>query len=293
LELVADANRPVSARAEAIKAMERLDEPTLPKAVEHAVNDREVKLRVEGQRLLAKLRPAQALPVLAEVVESGSTAERQGALSSLGTLPDAGADAILLDWLDRLRDRRVPDAIQLELLEAARKRPSEAVARKLRDYEESLPKDDPLSPYLETLAGGDADRGEAILRGKAEVSCIRCHKAEGKGGEVGPDLTGLGQRKDRRYILESIVAPNRQIAQGFETLILATRDGQVQSGILKEDDGTSLRLITPEGNPLTVPKAEIEEQKRGASAMPEDLLKHLSRSELRDLVEYLATTTTQ
>jgi quinoprotein glucose dehydrogenase len=38
-----------------------------------------------------------------------------------------------------------------------------------------------------------------------------------------------------------------------------------------------------------VPKADIEEQKRGASAMPQDLIKHLSRSEVRDLVEFLAT----
>ena len=109
------------------------------------------------------------------------------------------------------------------------------------------PSDDPLAPYLESLAGGDAARGAAILSGKAEVSCIRCHKIDGNGGEVGPDLTGIGKRQDRRYLLEAIVAPNRQIAKGFETLVIATSDGQVQSGILKEDDGTNLRLITAEG----------------------------------------------
>jgi quinoprotein glucose dehydrogenase len=178
-----------------------------------------------------------------------------------------------------------------DLLEAARKRSgsSEVVAAKLRRYEESLPKDDPLAAYGESLAGGDAERGAAILSGKAEVSCIRCHKIDGKGGEVGPDLTGIGKRQDRRYILEAIVAPNKQIAKGFETLIVATSDGQVQSGILKEDDGKNLYLITPEGKILAIAKADIEEQTRGASAMPEDILKQLSRSEIRDLVEYLAS----
>jgi quinoprotein glucose dehydrogenase len=288
LDVVADAKAPAEARAEAIRALERIDDPRLAEAVGRAVNDRAAKVRVEGQRLLAKLQPAKALPVLKDVLEVGSNAERQGALTALGTLPGPESDAILATWLDRLHDRQVPAEVIHELLEAARKRPAGEVAKKLKRYEESLPGDDPLSPYLESLAGGDATRGAGILSGKAEVSCIRCHKIDGNGGEVGPDLTGIGKRQDRRYILEAIVAPNRQIAKGFETLMIATSDGQVQSGILKEDDGTNLRLITPEGKTLTVPKAAIEEQKRGASAMPEDLLKHLSRSELRDLVEYMA-----
>ncbi len=288
LAVVADEKGSAESRAEALRALERLDDPRVAEAVSRAINDRSAKVRVEGQRLLAKLQPTKALPVLKDVLEDGSNAERQGALTALGTLPGPGPDAILATWLDRLHDRHVPVEITHELLEAARKRSSTTVADKLQRYEKSLPRDDPLSPYLESLAGGDAARGQTILSGKAEVSCIRCHKVDGSGGEVGPDLTGIGKRQDRRYILEAIVAPNRQIAKGFETLVIATSDGQVQSGILKEDDGANLRLITPEGKILTVPKAAIEEQKRGASAMPEDLLKHLSRSELRDLVEYLA-----
>ena len=109
-----------------------------------------------------------------------------------------------------------------------------------------------------------------------------------RGAKSAPTSPGSAAKQDRRYLLEAIVAPNRQIAQGFETLVVATSDGQVRSGVLKEDNGTSLRLITPEGNSLIIPKADIEEQKRGVSAMPEDLLKNLSKAEIRDLVEYLA-----
>jgi quinoprotein glucose dehydrogenase len=292
LDVVTRDQASAAARAEAIRALERLEDPGLARAVELAVKDRSPRVRVEGQRLLAKLRPEQAVPALKEVLEHGTTTERQAALATLGTLPGAGADAVLADWLDRLPRAQVPAEIVHDLLEAARARAAKStstrVAEKLARYEQTLPKDDPLAPYLETLAGGDAERGADILTDKEEVSCIRCHKFNGKGGEVGPDLTGIGKRHDRRYLLEAIVAPNRQIAQGFETLVVATSDGQVQSGILKEDDGTHLRLITPEGKALTIAKADIEEQKRGASAMPEDVIKHLSRSELRDLVEFLA-----
>jgi putative heme-binding domain-containing protein len=123
---------------------------------------------------------------------------------------------------------------------------------------------------------------------KAEVSCVRCHRVKGEGGEVGPDLTGVGTRQNREYLLESIVDPNRQIAKGFETVILELSNGQVVSGILKEENTTELRLMTAEGELVTVPRAQIEERQTGKSAMPQDTIKSLTKSEVRDLVEFLA-----
>ena len=87
---------------------------------------------------------------------------------------------------------------------------------------------------------------------------------------------------------ESIVDPNRQIAKGFETVVLALKDGTTVSGVLKEENATEIRLITPEAQYITVAKKDVEARETGKSAMPEDAIKHLSKSELRDLVEFLA-----
>jgi quinoprotein glucose dehydrogenase len=116
---------------------------------------------------------------------------------------------------------------------------------------------------------------------------IRKSNGEGLGGEVGPDLTDVGARQSREYILESIVAPSRQIAQGFDTVVVATTDGKLSAGLLQGDDGKNPLLKTPQGFTLIVPKDQIEEQTRGASAMPEELARIMTRSELRDLVEFL------
>jgi quinoprotein glucose dehydrogenase len=232
---------------------------------------------------------ARAIPLLVWVLEPGGIAERRGALETLGAVPGPAADRTLAHWLDRLGTKDLPPELELDLIEAARRRDNPEIARRLRRIDEARPRDDPLSPYRETLVGGDAERGWKLFSEKAEVECIRCHKARDRGGEVGPDLNGLGSRQDRRYLLESIVAPDRQIAKGFETLVVASADGQVHTGIVKEDTPDHIRLITPEGKFVTVPRADIEEQKRGASAMPQDLIKHLSRAEVRDLVEFLAT----
>jgi quinoprotein glucose dehydrogenase len=121
------------------------------------------------------------------------------------------------------------------------------------------------------------------------LSCLRCHKAAGEGvGEVGPDLTGIGSRQKRDYLLESIIEPSKQIAKGFETVELTLTNGQIRAGVLRSEDAREVRLMTAEGALIVVPKSKIEERKTGKSAMPEDLIKHLSRKEMRDLVEFLA-----
>ena len=61
------------------------------------------------------------------------------------------------------------------------------------------------------------------------------------------------------------------------------------TGVLRGEDDKEVRLMTAEGQPLTVSKQDIEDRKRGPSAMPADIITKLSKTELRDLVEFLAT----
>src|SRR5262249_48113846 len=137
--------------------------------------------------------------------------------------------------------------------------------------------------------GGDAERGRTIFYSKAEVQCLRCHKIKDEGGEVGPDLTGIGSRQKRDYLLESIVDPNRQIAKGFETVVLVLTNGKIESGVLKRENDKEIHLMTAEGKLVAVPKRLIDERQSGKSAMPEDALKYLSKRELRDLIEFLTS----
>lgn len=285
-ELATDANRPAEVRVGMLRALEALRDARLEQATQRALQDGEVRVRAEGRRLLAVSRPAEALPLLVKALESGATIERQEALTALATIPDAQADALLGKALDRLAAGDYPVELQLDLLEAAAKRP--ALKGALARYEANRSKGDDLAAFREALAGGDAAAGRRIFFTRAEVSCVRCHKAEGQGGDVGPELTGIGAKQKREYLLESLVAPNKQIAQGFETVVLTLANGTTVSGIVKAEDAKDVRLMTPEGKVVVVPRGKIDERARGKSAMPDDLVKHLSKRELRDLVEYLA-----
>jgi quinoprotein glucose dehydrogenase len=106
---------------------------------------------------------------------------------------------------------------------------------------------------------------------------------------VGPDLTGIGTRKPREYILESIVFPNKQIAAGFESLLVTMKNGTVYAGLLKAENDSEMELNSPEDGLLKLKKAEIQSRERGLSAMPEEFRQILSKSDLRNLVEFLSS----
>jgi quinoprotein glucose dehydrogenase len=100
----------------------------------------------------------------------------------------------------------------------------------------------------------------------------------------------VGNRQDRRYILESILYPNNKIADGFQTVIVTLKDTSIQVGTVKGETDTELTLTPPipGAPPVTVKKAEIKTRENAPSGMPPGFDHALSRRELRDLVEYVA-----
>jgi quinoprotein glucose dehydrogenase len=289
LEVLADVKLPAGARVDSLRALEALKDARLDEAMELALKDAQPRLRNEGRRLLAQTKPEEALAQLARVLEGSDGAEMQGAFGVLAELKGAAAAELLVKAMVRLEKKELPLEAALDLLEAVSRRPEKGLKEQLGRYDSARPKNDDLAPYRETLVGGDADGGRELFYNKAALSCVKCHKINGAGGEVGPDLAGIGKKQRREYLLESIVAPNKQIAKGFETVVLNLTDGKTVVGVLKSEDAREVRLVTAEGKPVTVAKDKIDERLVGKSAMPDDLIKHLSRAELRDLVEFLAS----
>ena len=159
----------------------------------------------------------------------------------------------------------------------------------MRSYDAARSKTDDVANYRETLAGGDAGRGRDIFLNKAAVQCQRCHKLDGQGGDVGPILNGIGKQQARQYLLEAIVLPNKAIAKGFDSVALRLADGRTVTGVLKGDDGKEVKVMTAEGKLITVKSEDVDEKKTTKSAMPEDIPAKLTKREIRDLVEFLAS----
>lgn len=290
--LLADKAQPSQVRADSLTALATLKDSGLERAVETSLKDDAPLVRAAARNVLLQLKPTDSLPVMEEAVLKGEIVERQAALHSLADFRQPGTNAIFLKALDELVAGSFPAAARLDLVEAARRRASGDIKSKLARYEsELLPEDAAVSPYLDCLEGGDAERGRTIFRERTQVSCVRCHRVAGSGGDVGPDLTKLASdpAKTRKYLLESLVAPNKAIAKGFESILILDSSGNSFTGIIKKESDEKVDLMTAEGKLISLAKEDIEQRRPAKSAMPDDLTKHLNKFEVRDLLEYLST----
>jgi putative heme-binding domain-containing protein len=135
---------------------------------------------------------------------------------------------------------------------------------------------------------GDAARGRRLFASRGASSCIGCHKVQGEGGDVGPDLTDIGNKFGRELLIESLLEPSRQIEEGYRLTLIALADGRVLSGLVRGESAEALTLLTADGQRHTIDRSEIAERRlTGGSLMPANVASSLDGSELADLVAYL------
>ncbi len=278
-------------RVEAVTALARLNDSGLPGLVDRLLGDEDPAVRAAARRALIGLAPQRAVQELSNALNAASSAviEVQQAAAGLAELKIPEADLALQAALDAwLAGTPAAPAAQLDLLEAAAMRGG-ALSEAAEKVRETLARAGTVAAYGDALVGGNAVRGRDVFFGNAAASCRRCHKINGEGSDVGPDLSEIGKTKTREYLLESIVDPNAKIAEGFETAVFAMADGRVLSGVIRGEDEKSFRLVTPTGESVMVEKEAVEDRAKGQSGMPADIVRQITRHELRDVVEYLTT----
>jgi putative heme-binding domain-containing protein len=134
---------------------------------------------------------------------------------------------------------------------------------------------------------GDAPRGEAVFRRPA-LGCVKCHALAGVGGWVGPDLATVGSSGPIDYLIESILLPSKVIKDGYNTVLVVTKDGRAFTGILLRESPRELVLRDSNTNEIVIPRREIEDRRNSGSLMPDGLDQTLTDAELADLVRFLS-----
>lgn len=244
---------------QAVRALSAYNDPGTPEIILRRYPSLSQSERDDAIATLAS-RPTWAIALL-EAIPRGPVARRD-------------VNASIARQLLGFGDRRIADRL-------------EAVWGKVQPT--SQRKAELLGQYKATLAASP-DGPPDLSRGRAVFSrtCLQCHKMYDAGGDVGPDLTG-SDRANIDYILENVLDPSAAVSHDYTVTSVATTDGRLISGIIREQTDASLVLQTANER-IVISRQDVDAIKPSEiSMMPEGLLERLSPQELRDLFAYLAS----
>jgi putative heme-binding domain-containing protein len=148
----------------------------------------------------------------------------------------------------------------------------------------------PLPPVSKLIKlPGDPTRGAEVFT-RESVGCNKCHRVNGQGGEVGPDLSEVGTKLAKEAIYESILDPSAGIAFGYEAWQLQLKNGDDAYGLLADETADEIAIKSQTGIVTRYKKADVATKTKSAtSLMPTGLAQTMSRQDLVDLVEYLSS----
>ncbi|HAD59956.1 MAG TPA: hypothetical protein DCG12_11990, partial [Planctomycetaceae bacterium] len=132
-----------------------------------------------------------------------------------------------------------------------------------------------------------AKQGEAVFR-NPRLGCLKCHAIGGAGGKVGPDMVSLGGSAQPDYLLESLLDPNAKVKENYHTIVIATDEGKLISGVQIRQSKSEVVVRNAEDRVITVPRSEIEEIAQGVSLMPEGQVDTLTDEEVAAMVRFLS-----
>jgi putative heme-binding domain-containing protein len=144
-----------------------------------------------------------------------------------------------------------------------------------------------VEAWLTKLNAGDPRRGYQVFR-SAKAACSACHQVGYVGGNVGPNLSKIGQSRSRRDLLEAILYPSARLEQAYQGVKVQTLEGEVIQGLVVAETLTSIELQVSADSRKAVFKSEIAARELSrVSVMPAGLENQLTVEELSDLIAFL------
>jgi putative heme-binding domain-containing protein len=257
--------------------------------------------RVEVLRTLKDRADAKALPAVRAIAKDvkESAAVRAQAVLTLSALNESPETFVALAADDATRAEAFRALVEAKLTNEQGKRLFDAatdkdgttdlykrvIGKMVGDKRPNLKDTDAWLKFLEGKA--DPVAGRRVFESPKLAGCYKCHQVEGRGANIGPDLSLIG-RTERKWIVESILQPSAVVAPHYQAWIVQTLDGKTRTGLLVGTHLDKSVYIDEKGNRFEVLAGEVADIRAAKqSIMPERLLDVLTDQEIRDLVAYL------
>jgi len=135
------------------------------------------------------------------------------------------------------------------------------------------------------VGSGDAARGRVLFEGTG--GCLACHRVNGKGSRIGPDLSEVGAIRTAAYLERSILNPDESVLPEHRFVRAVTRQGAVITGRRLNEDTHTVQLIDVNERLQSLSKSDLREYTLLTTSSMPSYQGELSSQELADLVSYL------
>jgi putative membrane-bound dehydrogenase-like protein len=307
LERLADKSATPTARLMALRAIPANHNRLKLDQLTELLKQDDAALRVEVLRALKDRGDPKAAPVVLTLAKDAKqpAALRAQALVTLSAMNATPADLLieLVGGPDAaLRQEALRALVGAKLTAKQQEDVVAAVVKSKDDLDQSLarvfakplnanrPMATDTAAWLARLDGpADPEAGRRVLEHSKLAACSKCHQVDGRGANVGPDLSLIG-RTDRKWIVESILQPTAVVAPHYQAWTIQTTDERTRTGLLVHTQLDESTYLDDKGNRFKVTANELLDVKAArVSIMPEKLLDTLTDQEIRDLVAYLAS----
>jgi putative membrane-bound dehydrogenase-like protein len=296
VRLLQDAGRPAREREAVVKALRALNDRSAVGALKAILADDKPTgqdartLRLEAFRSLAALDPDSAVTAARGFLENRDFVLEGEAAVVLGASADGTRFAARL-----FLDKKVPRELLPQISDALRKHAGQdaELAKMLTEVMKTglllgnSPEEVERVRKL-VQAKGNAQRGRGLYLNAKRLACITCHRLEGIGGNVGPDLTRLWEAQSIEKIMESLIEPSKEIKEGYQAFVASTRQGQVYTGLKVSQNAEEVVLRDANARDVRIATKDLDELKPSRqSLMPDNVVAQLTYDEFIDLVAFL------
>ncbi len=289
-ELLADPVRPIAERIAVLKALRTVAGPSATKLLIELLNKPEpATLKLEALRALAVASPPLARLEAVRLLDQPDPSLIAEAVAVLGTTME-GAKLVG----ERFIAKKLPKDLFQKVTDALTKFATDPAIAKLQGEVMKgglfVALDPAKSEQIRKLVAtkGDPQRGKALYLNTALLACASCHRMEGVGGNVGPDLTRLWDTTTLDKLLESIVEPSKEIKEGYQSFKAVTVAGQVYTGLKITDTAKDVVIREANGRDVRILKDDLEQLTPSkTSLMPDNAISQLSFEQFIDMLAFL------
>ncbi len=288
LALIADSKVAQADRLALIEVVGQVGDPAAVGPLLKLLNDAEpAGIQTAARTALERFADPRIGAAVLALLPKTDSAVRTRALTLL--CGRAATSELLLEAVDRgeIKPDQVPAAQLRQIALFKQPRIEELLTRHWGKVTEETPAEKRARIHgisvSMNLTTGDAVRGKPLFA----KHCGICHTLFGEGNKIGPDLTGA-DRKNREFLLTSIVDPSAVIRKEFFNYNLATKDGRVLTGLIAESTPTTVTILDAKNQRTTVSQDDVDTlEPAPQSLMPEKILDELDADQVRDLMRYL------